>query len=113
MKKLIGPNGQEITKGETETDRIINAFYCGQIQALHHLIYFLWRSKRKYRIDDIFRFIDSRYCYLIKEYPNYYNTLTKAEAELDANGEANASYHTLFEEMLKHFKNVAERKPKF
>jgi hypothetical protein len=64
---LFGPDGEFVSKGDTEMDRIINSFYCGQIQALHYVIYFLFRSPRKYSIEDILRYIEGRYCCLIKE----------------------------------------------
>jgi len=112
MSKIVNKDGMAFTQGDNEFDRIINAFYCGQIQALHHLIYFLWRSKRKYKVEDVFRFMESRYCHLIKEYPNFYNQVIKNEKELQHDGGTAHFYNKLFDEMLEAFKNISKNDPK-
>lgn len=99
-----------IHHSDNEKDRIVNSFYCGQIQALHHLVYFLWRSRGKYSKDDIFTFVESRYCYLIREYPNFYNQIIKNEQQLGK--ESDNAYRTLFVEMMEHFKDITKNAPK-
>jgi len=111
MGKIVGPDGMSFEKSDNEEDRIINAFYCGQIQALHHLVYYLWRAKGKYNLQDIFRFIESRYSFLISGYPNFYNRIVKNDKELKESGETEHTYRKLFEEMLKYFKDVREKEP--
>ena len=109
MGKIVGPRGEQIVKNDSAEDKILNAYYCGQVIALHKLIYYLFRSKRKYDLDLIFRYVESRYVYLIKEYANFYNTIVKADKELGP--EADAYYHAEFEEMMKHFKDVKKNPP--
>ena len=51
MNKLVDSQGKSIgTSSESAEDKIINAFFCGQIQSLHYLIHFLFKSKKKYDI---------------------------------------------------------------
>ena len=99
-----------IHQGESVEDKIINSYYCGQIYALHMLIWYLYRAKKKYTPKQIFRFIESRYCYLIREYPNFYNRIKRNDIELGA--EAEKSYKVMFEAMMKHFKDISENDPK-
>lgn len=108
---LIDASGSLINKSDTDGDRVVNSFYCGQIQALHHLVHFLWKSKRKYKKEDVFRFIESRYCYLVREYPNFYNQIAKNDKELKSSGEAEATYHSLFVEMMKNFRDISKNDP--
>ena len=109
MHSIIGPDGLPLMTATkmTEDDRIINAFYCGQIQSLHYLMYYIFRAKQKYDLSLVFRFIEARYCYLIQEYPNYYNQLHKNDKELGA--EAEHHYKKILDEMLKFFKSVPEK----
>jgi len=101
----------QINKSDNEVDRVINSYYCGQIYALHLLVYFLWRSKKhKYSMEDVLHFLESRYCYLIREFPNYYNTLVKNDKVLGK--EAETSYKVIFEAMHKHFKDIRKKPPK-
>lgn len=111
MGKIVDVNGMSFNKSDSEEDRIINSFYCGQIMALHHLVYYLWRGKGKYKLADIFRFIESRYIYLIKNNPNFYNQLVKNDEELKASGETDHTYKQLFESMMKHFKDITHEAP--
>ena len=100
--------GREFLHSDTETDAILNSFYCGQIQALHHLLYYIFRAKGKYNIREVIRFIDGRYCYLIKEFPNFYNVLMKAEQE--SGSKIREQYASLFREMLDFLGTIEERK---
>ncbi len=111
MGKIVGIDDLSFNKSDNEEDRIINSFYCGQIMALHHLVYYLWRAKGKYKLPDIFRFIESRYLFLIKGYPNFYNQIVKNDRELKTSGETDYTYHKLFEAMLKHFKDITQKEP--
>jgi len=108
MSDVLGPDGYAIHKSDNEYDRILNSYYCGQIKMLHHIIYLVWKSKKNYDIETILKFVEARYCYLIREYPNFYNQMIKDERELGA--EADNSYHVLMEEMLKHHKDIGKRK---
>ncbi len=111
MGKIVGVDGLSFQKSDNEEDRIINSFYCGQIMALHHLVYYLWRAKGQYKLQDIFRFVESRYMYLIRQYPNFYNQLVDNDKDLKTSGETAHTYHTLFEAMMRHFKDITKREP--
>lgn len=111
MGKILDADGLSFHKSDNEKDRIVHSFYCGQIMALHQLIHYLWRAKHGYNLQDIFAFIESRYMYLIKEYPNFYNQLVKNDRELKASGETNNTYHKLFLAMMEHFKDITHEEP--
>jgi len=111
MGKIVGMDGLSFEKSDNEEDRIVNAFYCGQIMALHHLVYYLWRAKGKYKLTDIFHFLESRYLYLIRQYPNFYNQIVKNDKELKNSGETAHTYNSLFEAMMKHFKDITHKEP--
>jgi len=94
---------------DSEEDRIINSYYCGQIYILHHLLHYIF--KEKIPKENVIKFIEGRYCYLIHQYPNFYNRLINSDKELGA--EAKNSYRLLFESMMRHHKylfNENERK---
>ena len=110
MGQIIRPEDFSFHQSESTEEKLINSYFCGQIYALHTLIYYLFKSKRKFNYEDITNFIDARYCYLIREYPNFYNTLVKNDKQLGA--EAENDYFKLFNAMLTYHKNVGKRKPK-
>ena len=108
MTNIVDSQGTPFVKSsETLEDRIINSFFCGQIQALHYLIHFLFKSKKKYDMAVVIRFIEARYAYLIREYPNYYNTVLKNDKELGLH--VADHYKKVLTETLIFFKNISER----
>ena len=108
MTKIVDSQGAPIvTSSDSIEDKIINSFFCGQIQSLHYLIHFLFKSKKKYDMAVIIRFIEARYLYLIREYPNYYNTVLKNDKELGL--DAAVHYKKVLTETLEFFKSISER----
>ncbi len=92
----------QFSKGESEEDRLINSYYCGQMLVLHYLIHYIFKAK--YPMRYVLRWIEARYTYLMHEYPNFYNQLRKSDRELG--NEAGKAYKVMFEEMMKHYKQL-------
>jgi len=100
-RKIIKP---VYNTGENEEDKIINSYYCGQILTLHYLLQYIF--KLKYPLKYVLRWIEARYCYLIHQYPNFYNELIKNDKELGP--EARKAYDVVFHDMQKHYKQLFE-----
>ena len=92
-------------KGESEEDRIINSYYCGQLLVLHYLLHYIFKAR--FSTENVVKWIEARYCWLMYQYPNFYNQLIKNDKELG--GEAKKAYKVMFEEMMKHYQQLFNR----
>ena len=98
-EEIITP---QFHQSDSEEDRIINSYYCGQILILHYLLHYIFKSKLP--METVVKFIEARYAYLIHQYPNFYNQLVKNEKELK--GESHNAYKVMLEAMMRHYEKI-------